>query len=826
VNDVHRVPASAASTVEAAPATSGRPNPAGVPGGQEGPEAPSEAEARVRRPADLLWAVGAVVVIGFLVVVAHTLPVGTRELTANFARDTGHLPRLLIVVLAVIAALATIALAVIRAVTLVRKRRLDGVNAAVGGIAAILVGIGAVWAWHAWHGGIAAALLDGTDGSTFVRDMAIVAIITGSDTAHQRPWGRNFALAVGGLIVTGLLLDELTLFGSLTAVLGGFAVGLLTRWSLRTTVRRPSVAALIRGLRGAGIDVEQLDRPSPDSRELCGVLADGTPIVLKAVGRETRGAGVVRRLWSTLRLPGSTTGRQPLSFRAALETEALATLMASRARVHVPEVLLLAHFEPDTLVLARERLEGPALGPEATSEQAEALFRSLRRLHVVGIAHRDLRAENLLCSPTVASPGEPNSSRAGVASDPEVGFCSLGQAVVGAGELVRRLDVAQLLTSVAEVLGAARAVSAMRAGYAPLEEEAVSAVLQPIALSSWGWPAMRAARGCLNEVRRELLGDRQAPPMEPRLERFRWRALVAVAALTFAAYVLVGQLSKVNLLGALSHVNPGWFGLALIGSALTYVGSSLNLVAFVPQRVSVIRGALVELSGAFIGLVTPPTVGHLAVNGRYLNRQGIDGVTTGTAVALSQLVNFLTTITLLVVAVLITGTGSKNLKVVPGPRLLAVLGGLIVILVVLLTAVRPTKELFFKRVWPRIRGVWPQLLEVISQPMRLVEGVGGNILLTGSYVLALIASLHAVGAHPPIIATAAVFMAGNAVGSAAPTPGGIGAIEAVMTAGLTAIGIPAHEAVPGVLIFRVATFYLPILPGWVLSIVLTRRGIL
>jgi len=839
VNDVHRVPAARpASTVEADGATGGngdRSEVAGPPdgAGSETSAAPAEAQVRARRPADLLWTIGAAVVIGFLVTVAHTLPVGTRELTGNFVRITGHLPRVLIVALAVVAALATTVLMVVMLVMLVRRRRLDAGNAAVAGIVAILVGVGAVWAWHAWHGGIAAALLDGTDGSTFVRDVAIAAVITGSDTAHQRPWGRNFALAVGGLIVTGLLLDELTLFGAVTTAVGGFAIGLLTRWSLRTTVRRPSIEALVRGLRGAGIEVAQLDRPATDSHELCGVLSDGTPIVLKAVGRETRGAGAVRRLWSTLRLPGSTTGRRPLSFRAALETEALATLMASRAHVLVPDVLLLAHFEPDTLVLARERLDGPALGPQATPEQVAALFRALHRLHVIGIAHRDLRAANLLCCPTASPAGElpgaaphPEGRRADETSDPGVGFRSLEQAVVGAGELVRRLDLAQLLTSVAEVLGAARAVSAMRAGYAPVEEEGVAAVLQPIALSSWGRPAMRAARGSLNEVRRELLGDREVPATEPRLERFRWRTLVAVAALTFAAYVLIGQLSKVNLLGALSHANPAWFGLALIGSALTYVGSSLNLVAFVPHRVSIIRGALVELSGAFIGLVTPPTIGHLAVNARYLSRQGVDGVTTATAVALSQVVNFLTTITLLVVAVLITGSGSTKLKVVPGPRLLAVLGGLIVILVVLLTAVRPTKELFFKRVWPRIRGVWPQLLEVLSQPVRLVEGVGGNILLTASYVLALIASLHAVGAHPPIIATAAVFMAGNAVGSAAPTPGGIGAIEAVMTAGLTAIGVPAHDAVPGVLIFRVATFYLPILPGWVLSVVLTRRGIL
>ncbi len=791
------------------------------------PAAPAEAAVRVRRPADLLWVIGAVIAIAFLIGVAHTLPTGTRELTANVTRITSHLPRLLVVALAALAALGTIVLIVLMAVMLARRRRLDGVNAAVAGIAASLIGIGAVTGWHAWHGGIAAALLDGTDGSTLVRDMAIVALITGSDTSHQRPWGRNFGIAVGALIVTGVALGELTLFGAVVSALGGFAIGLLTRWSLHTTVRRPSVAALVRGLRNAGIEVDKLDRPAAESRELCGALADGTPIILKAAGRETRGTGVVRRLWSSLRLPGSTTGRQPLSLRAALETEALASLMASTTRVLVPRLFLLAHFEPDTLVLARERLDGPPLGSNATGEHARELFSSLYRLHALGIAHRDLRSENLLCCPAGGWPGDRGGAvPPAQGSGPIAGFRSLERAVVGAAELVRRLDLAQLLTSVAQALGPPQAVAAMRAGYESVDEEAVAAILQPIALSSWGWPAMRAARGCLNEVRRELLGDRTVQAAEPRLERFRWRALVGVAAITFAAYVLFGQLSKVNLVSALSHANLGWFGVALVGSALTYVGSSLNLVAFVPQRVSVVRGALVELSGAFIGLVTPPTVGHLAVNARYLSRQGVDAVTTGTAVALSQLVNFLTTITLLVVTALLTGTGAKHLKIVPGPRLLAVLGGLVVLLVVLLTVVRPSRDLFLKRVWPRLRSVWPQLLEVVSQPIRLVEGVGGNLLLTGSYVVALIASLHAVGAHPPIIATAAVYMAGNAVGSAAPTPGGIGAIEAVMTAGLTAIGVPAHEAVPGVLIFRVATFYLPILPGWGLSLLLTRRGIL
>ena len=51
-------------------------------------------------------------------------------------------------------------------------------------------------------------------------------------------------------------------------------------------------------------------------------------------------------------------------------------------------------------------------------------------------------------------------------------------------------------------------------------------------------------------------------------------------------------------------------------------------------------------------------------------------------------------------------------------------------------------------------------------------------------------------------------------------------MEAVLAAGLTAIGIPAHQAIAAVLIFRTATFWLPIPFGWISYLDLQRRGIL
>jgi uncharacterized membrane protein YbhN (UPF0104 family) len=60
----------------------------------------------------------------------------------------------------------------------------------------------------------------------------------------------------------------------------------------------------------------------------------------------------------------------------------------------------------------------------------------------------------------------------------------------------------------------------------------------------------------------------------------------------------------------------------------------------------------------------------------------------------------------------------------------------------------------------------------------------------------------------------------------APTLGGVGAVEAALIAGLTATGVPNELAVPAVLVYRVATFSPPVLPGWLAFTLLTRRDVI
>jgi uncharacterized protein (TIRG00374 family) len=107
------------------------------------------------------------------------------------------------------------------------------------------------------------------------------------------------------------------------------------------------------------------------------------------------------------------------------------------------------------------------------------------------------------------------------------------------------------------------------------------------------------------------------------------------------------------------------------------------------------------------------------------------------------------------------------------------------------------------------------LVQVARRPAKLAVLTLGAVVVTSSYILALVASLHAFGSGTPALTVAFVYLGGSALAAASPTPGQIGTIEAALVAGLVAVGETTGAAVAGVLAFRLLTFWLPILPGWV-----------
>ena len=118
------------------------------------------------------------------------------------------------------------------------------------------------------------------------------------------------------------------------------------------------------------------------------------------------------------------------------------------------------------------------------------------------------------------------------------------------------------------------------------------------------------------------------------------------------------------------------------------------------------------------------------------------------------------------------------------------------------------------------------LVAVVRAPREGVPDARRRLLVLASYVLALGFSLTAFHAHASWLDVTAVYLGGSAVASAAPTPGKVGAVEAALIAGLTGVGIASGPAVAGVLAFRLATFWLPIIPGYLAFRSLTARDLL
>ena len=97
------------------------------------------------------------------------------------------------------------------------------------------------------------------------------------------------------------------------------------------------------------------------------------------------------------------------------------------------------------------------------------------------------------------------------------------------------------------------------------------------------------------------------------------------------------------------------------------------------------------------------------------------------------------------------------------------------------------------------------------------------MLIILAYAGALIASVDAFHGDLPVSAVAIVYLIGAVVQSVSPTPGGLGPAEAAYIGGLTAIGLSSERAVAAVLLFRMLTFWLPVIPGWVAMTWLQRN---
>ena len=287
--------------------------------------------------------------------------------------------------------------------------------------------------------------------------------------------------------------------------------------------------------------------------------------------------------------------------------------------------------------------------------------------------------------------------------------------------------------------------------------------------------------------------------------------MVTLIASLVAGYLLLGQLGRVSLLSTLKAADWRWAALALVLSAVTYLGAAWSLSGYVPGRLKFGPLVLAQLAGSFVTLVTPAAVGGAALNIRYLQRRKIPAAVAAASVGLSQVVAFVLHLLLLVVFAAITGSQAHSLQ--PPTWVYFVIAGLIII--VLTVVAIPGRAEAAAR--PAGAGAGPGRAAAARGDAAAPQAGRGHrrrAAAHGAYIFCLDACIRALGGSIPLASTAVVYLTGAALGSAVPTPGGLGAVEAALSAGLTAAGLPGTIAVSAVLLFRTLTFWLPVPVGW------------
>lgn len=646
----------------------------------------------------------------------------------------------------------------------------------------------------------------------------LVALVTGAAVSFaaaphlSSPFRRLGRWIVCAAAVASVMQSSTTPTGALLSLLVASAAAAALHLALGSSVGRPTLADVADALDQVGLRVDELAvsaRQSTGVLTVDGVDESGRPVLVKVHGRDARDTQVLTRAWRGLWYRGA--GPVALSRLQQVEHEGFVTLLAAARGVAAPEVLVAGRTDAnDALVVLRgvgTPLAGTAQTGEAvTDEVISKVWRCVAQLHQTGMAHGELSPDSF-----------------GLVGD-RVTLRDLATVTVAATEDQRRTDRAQVLVSTAVLVGIERATLV---AVDQLGEDGVREMLPYLQLPALGRPLRRDLKASpfdLDALRSAMaaVADVEVPEIA-ELRRVSPQTLIAVALLALVAFALIASLGDVDvaeLVEELRGASVTWVVIALLVAQLPFLSQAVATRGACPRPLAFGPVAVLQCSIAFLALAVPSTAGRLALDIRFFQRQGVPATTALSISAIDGFSGFLVQVALLVMT-LVFGLGQVDLSFdMPSVGesgdlwvLLGVLAAALVVMVVLAVALPRIRNRILERVRPLLIEVRDTLRSLRSLS-KLLQIFGGNLANQLLYALALGACLSAFGGSLNLATLVVVYVAAALFGGMMPVPGGIGVMEAALVAGLTAAGIDATTASATALLFRLVTFYLPPLWGW------------
>ena len=636
----------------------------------------------------------------------------------------------------------------------------------------------------------------------------LAAVLTVSGPWQPARWRRWWWALLLAFVPIHLVVSAIIPARALLGLAVGWVVGALVVLVVGTPALEVPLDAAVRAMAKRGFVVSRLTVVRPSGRGPLVLAGESDrpsdPAVsgsalLELYGPHQRSGGALSQLWGKLRLRDAETPPLVASMRRAVEHRALMAVTIGGLGLANTSAIALADLNRGWMLYAHNPRRGKPITHCVETTPVARLWESLKVLNDHQISHGDLRRQGI------------------TVDNGTVLFGDFFTAEYGATDAQLQSDIAQLLVTASDLYDPESAVAAaidvfgkdtvLDAGRR-LTKAAVPASLRR-SIPDCG-EVISATRA---EVKRQTGADQIKAETITRFTRGQVIQLVLFGALVYVAYPFISTVP--TFFSELRHANWWWALLGLAVSALTYVGAAAALWSCTDGTVSFRRLLIAQLASTFAATTTPAGVGGLALSTRVLQKSGgMSTVRATAAVALQQSAQVIVHVALLIAFSVAAGATADLSHFVPGATLLYLIAGVALGIIGTFFFVPRLRTWLATSVRPKLAEVGHDLIRLAREPRRLALILIGCAGTTLGAALALWASIEAFGGDTTFVTVTIVTMVGGTLASAAPTPGGVGAVEAALIGGLAAFGLPAAVAVPSVLLYRILTCWLPVFVGW------------
>ncbi|MDQ3123492.1 MAG: flippase-like domain-containing protein [bacterium] len=262
-------------------------------------------------------------------------------------------------------------------------------------------------------------------------------------------------------------------------------------------------------------------------------------------------------------------------------------------------------------------------------------------------------------------------------------------------------------------------------------------------------------------------------------------------------------------LSALRQADVKWVVFGFLAAIGTFISASFTLKTLALKKLSYKNTLIVQLASGAATKVVPSGIGGLVLNIRYLQRQQHSLVQAASVMMVNNGLGFLGHI-LIISNVFFLSLSSPIIFSVKLP-VWTILAAVCFIFLLVIGAVmvkslrqkihKTTKEIKRAFTWYRHR------------PYKLLAGLFGASSVTFLFAMCLWCSAQAMSVDLTLIEVLIVLSVGLFGIAITPTPGGIGGAEAAITGALMTLGETFTIALSVALIYRLLTYWTPVIPG-------------